>query len=359
MSQITLTSDETLAWQALRARHHLPGVFYAVRSTGIYCRTDCPSRRPTASSVQFFSSEAEAEAAGYRPCLRCRPQDALREEADLKRVLDLFEAELLTGDAAALTLAALAERTGFEPSYLRRLFRRDVGLSPKVYVEVRRAERLRAELRQGAPVTEALYGAGYGSTRALYASADRVLGMTPGAYRKGGAGLTIWFACFESDLGPGLVAATERGVCALRFGDGLLEELEAEFENAQLEENKAAVTPYIKAVQAYLAGEPLTLPLDLSPSAFQAKVWTALQRITYGETRSYAEVAEAVGNPAAVRAVAGACAKNPVALAVPCHRVVRADGSLSGYRWGVARKTWLLEREAKKGGNSGSIQCPE
>ena len=181
--------------------------------------------------------------------------------------------------------------------------------------------------------------------------------MTPGVYRKGGAGLTIWFSHFESDLGPGLIAATERGVCALRFGDGLLAELEAEFKNAQIKEDKTVVAPYIGAVRAYLAGEPLTLPLDLSPSAFQARVWTALQKIPYGETRSYGEVAQAIGDPTAVRAVAGACAKNPVALAVPCHRVVRADGSLSGYRWGVTRKRALLRREAvaKEGSKGKSI----
>ena len=337
--------DDAL-WQALQVRRYLPGVFYAVRSTGIYCRTDCPSRRPAASQVTFFGSGEEAEAAGYRGCLRCRPQDVIKETADLEGLLKLFDEGLLAGDASSLTLSALAKRTGLAERYIQRLFRREVGLSPKVYGEVRRAARLRAELRRGEPVTEALYGAGYGSSRALYASADRTLGMTPGAYRKGGAGLTIWFAHFESDLGPGLVAATKRGVCALRFGDGLLGELGAEFHSAQLLEDEAVVTPYVEAVRAYLAGEPLTLPLDLSPSAFQARVWTALQEIPYGETRSYGEVAAAIGDPDAVRAVAGACAKNPVALAVPCHRVVRADGSLSGYRWGVGRKKMLLGREA-------------
>ena len=357
MQETTLISADTLAWRALQARRYLPGVFYAVRSTGIYCRTDCPSRRPAASQVQFFSRSEEAEAAGYRPCLRCRPQAVLEEATDLKRVLALFDAELSAGDSSCPTLSALAERTGFELSYIRRLFRRDVGLSPRAYGEVRRTERLRTELRTGAPVTAALYAAGYGSSRALYASADQALGMTPGAYRKGGAGLTIWFAHFESDLGPGLLAATERGVCALRFGDGLLEELKNEFKNAQVKEDDTVVAPYIEAVRAYLTGKPLTLPLHLSPSAFQARVWTALQRIPYGETRSYGELAQAVGDPAAVRAVAGACAKNPVALAVPCHRVVRADGSLSGYRWGIARKKVLLGREAaaKEDNNSKSI----
>ncbi len=341
----TQNDYEAARWQALGARRYLPGVFYAVRSTGIYCRTDCPSRRPGAAQVTFFGSGGAAEAAGYRPCLRCRPQNATQEEADLKQVLELLGS---AEGAAELTLAALAKRSGLGASYLKRLFRRDVGLSPRAYGAARRAERLRVELRTGVPVTEALYSAGYGSSRALYASADQTLGMTPGAYRQGGAGLKVRFAHFASDLGPGLIAATERGVCALRFGDGLQEELEEEFKNAQLEENEVVLAPYIRAVQAYLAGKPLTLPLDVSPTAFQARVWKALQEIPYGETRSYQEVAETIGNPAAVRAVAGACAKNPVALAVPCHRVVRADGSLSGYRWGVARKKVLLEREKEK-----------
>ena len=338
------TSDcsDAVVWQAVAGRRYLPGVFYAVRSTGIYCCTDCPSKRPVASGVAFFSTVQDAEAAGYRPCLRCHPQAAVQETDDLKQVLALLDSPESTTD---LTLGALAQRCGLEPRYVKRLLRRHTGLSPKAYAQLRRAERLRAELREGTSVTAALYEAGYGSSRALYTSAMGALGMTPGAYLKGGAGLSIRFAHFESELGPGLVATTERGVCALRFGEGLLKELEAEFENAQLYEDDAALAPHVQAVQAYLAGEPLTLPLDLSPSAFQARVWTALQEIPRGETRSYAQVAEAIGDPAAVRAVAGACAKNPVALAVPCHRVVRADGSSSGYRWGVARKRALLERE--------------
>ena len=335
------TTDESAVWQAVAARRYLGGVVYAVRSTGVYCRTDCPARRPAPAQVCFFGDSREAEAAGFRPCLRCRPGDAQREEGDLKGLLGLLEA-----DDGGLTLAALSERSGLGAPYIRRLFRR-FGLSPRAYAQLRRAERLRERLKAGAPVTEALYAAGYGSSRGLYATTDETLGMTPGSYRRGGEGVSIRYTLFESDLGPGLIAATERGVCALRFGEGV-GELAAEFPKATLTEDAAGLAPFVRAVRAHLAGEDkLELPLNVSPTAFQARVWAALQRIPYGETRSYAQVAAAIGDAGAVRAVAGACASNPVALAVPCHRVVRADGSLSGYRWGVARKKALLEREKK------------
>ncbi len=335
------TTDNSVLWRAVAARRYLGSVVYAVRSTGVYCRTDCPSRRPAPAQVRFFSGPREAEAAGFRPCLRCRPQDALREEDDLKGLLGLLEAE-----DGGRTLAALSERSGLGAPYIRRLFRR-FGLSPRAYAQLRRAERLREHLKAGAPVTEALYDAGYGSSRGLYSCADETLGMTPGSYRRGGEGVSVRYTLFESDLGPGLIAATERGVCALRFGEGV-GELAAEFPKATLTEDAGGLAPFVRAVRAHLAGEDkLELPLDVSPTAFQARVWAALQTIPYGETRSYAQVAAAIGDAGAVRAVAGACASNPVALAVPCHRVVRADGSLSGYRWGVVRKKALLEREQR------------
>lgn len=337
----TLLSPDAALWQAVTARRYLKGVLYAVRSTGVYCRTDCPSRWPAPARVRFFNDPQAAEAAGFRPCLRCRPQDAQREADDLGVLLERLEA-----DEGGLTLVALAERSGLDVPYVRRLFRR-FGLSPKAYVQARRAERLRQRLKAGTLVTEALYGAGYGSSRGLYETADKTLGMTPGSYRRGGEGVSIYYALFESNVGPGLIAATERGVCALRFGEGLTE-LEAKFPKAVLTEDAAKLGPFVGAVRAYLAGEArLELPLEVSPTAFQARVWTALQGIPYGETRSYAEVAAAIGEKGAVRAVAGACASNPVALAVPCHRVVRADGGLSGYRWGVERKKALLELEQK------------
>lgn len=328
-------------WEAVTARRYVLPV-YAVRSTGVYCRTDCPSRRPKREHVQFFALPADAAAAGFRPCRRCRPNEAERQAADLARLLGLLELDELPS-----TPAALAAESGLDAPYIRKLFRRDLGVSVRVYAAERRAARLREALKGGENVTGALYDAGYGSSRGLYESAGKTLGMTPGAYRKGGEGVTIRFARFSTDLGPGLVAATERGVCALRFGEGEAE-LRAEFPKAVLLEDGAALEPFVRAVRAHLAGERrLELPLDVSPSAFQARVWAALRRIPYGETRSYTQIAAELGDANAVRAVAGACAKNPVALAVPCHRVRRSDGTLSGYRWGVERKRALLEQEKR------------
>lgn len=224
------------AWRAVATRRYLPGVVYAVRSTGVYCRTDCPARRPAPAQVRFFEGPQDAEGAGFRPCLRCRPQDAQREAADLQGLLALLNTEDVP------TLAALAQRSGLEPAYIRRLFRRAFGLSPRAYVQARRAERLRAGLKAGTPVTEALYDAGYGSSRALYSAADALLGMTPNTYRNGGAGMTIFYTVFESELGPCLLAATARGVCALRFGEGL-SELEREFPQATFTEDAGALRP--------------------------------------------------------------------------------------------------------------------
>ena len=340
LERMTPAESDAL-WRAVSTRQHVRGVVYAVRSTGIYCASDCPSRRPTREQVSFFAAPASAEAAGYRACLRCRPD---RREAEARQL-----AALLAGLEAAETtptLTRLAQSAELSVAALKRLFARELGLSPSSYLKLQRSERLKARLQAGTEVTGALYEAGYGSSRALYEHTDELLGMTPGAYRRGGDGMTITYQLFDSEVGPGLIAATERGVCALYFGDALLAELGSEFPKAELA--AGTLEPFVKAVRAYLAGQPeLPLPLDVSPSAFQAKVWAALRAIPYGETRSYGEVAEAIGDPGAVRAVARACATNHVALAVPCHRVVRADGSLSGYRWGVERKAALLTREQR------------
>ena len=337
-------------WRAVAERRYATGV-YAVRSTGIYCRTDCPSRRPDRLHVRFFARPADAEAAGFRACKRCRPEQAEREAADLARLLALLETL-----ETVPTLPALAAEGGLAVPTIRKPFRRDLGVSVRVYVREGRSERLRQALQNGEDVTGALYSAGYGSSRGLYESADETLGVTPGTYRRGGEGMAIRFTVFGTELGSCLVAATEKGVCALRFGAGEAE-LRAEFPRAVVLEDAETLAPFVRAVRAYLAGERgLELPLDLSPTAFQARVWVALRRIPYGETRSYAEVAAELGD-VTVRAVAGACARNPVALAVPCHRVRRADGSLSGYRWGVERKRALLERE--KGGLEGVPDKPD
>lgn len=333
--------DTELRWRAVVERRFRGDFVYAVRSTGIYCLSDCPARRPEREHVSFFAAPADAEAAGYRACKRCRPDEQERQVAKLETILADLEVDVDTP-----SLGDLAARAHMSIPRLKRLFVRELGLEPGPYLKQRRAERLKAQLKAGAEVTGALYDAGYGSSRALYERSDELLGMTPGSYRKGGDGMHITYRTFETVVGPALIAATERGVCALRFGEGLEADLKAEFPAAELREAASELEPFVQAVHAYLAGERvLELPLDLSPTAFQAKVWSALRAIPYGETRSYAEVAAAIGDVRAVRAVASACARNPVALAVPCHRVVRSDGSLSGYRWGLERKAKLLETE--------------
>jgi AraC family transcriptional regulator, regulatory protein of adaptative response / methylated-DNA-[protein]-cysteine methyltransferase len=340
-----LVADEA-RWQAVLQRDSLAdGTFYyGVRSTGIYCRPTCPSRRPKRVNVAFFDTAGAAEQAGFRPCLRCRPT----EESAAEQVVAQVQALLETADPVP-TLAALGQAVGLSPFHLQRLFRRATGLTPKAYAQLRRSERLKEGLKQGASVTEAMYEAGYGSARALYEKAGGDLGMTPGAYRNGGRGERIAYACRETPVGTMLVAATPRGVCALRFGEPgpMVAELQGEFPRAHLVQDAAAVEPYVAWVLAYLAGkQPAETPqFDVAATAFQQRVWAALRAIPYGQTRSYGEVAAMIGQPSAVRAVARACATNPVALMVPCHRVIRAGGDLSGYRWGVQRKQALLDRE--------------
>ncbi len=339
---------DDVRWQAVLERDARADgrFFYGVRSTGIFCRPSCPSRRPRREHVRFFDTAAAAESAGFRPCQRCRPEGASNEERVVAAVKQAIDEAL-----EPLSLAALGELAGMSPFHLQRLFKRATGLSPAAYGRMVRAERLKDGLRQGATVVDATYGAGYGSSRAVYEGATAALGMSPGAYRRGGAGVRIRYACTPVRLGQMLLAATDRGLCALWFGDDaaeLVAQLAAEFPRAERVEDATALGSYVAAVEAYLAGEPgLTeLPLDLRATPFQERVWTALRAIPYGEVRSYQEVAAQIGSPSAVRAVARACASNRVALAIPCHRVVRSTGELSGYRWGVERKRALLEGEA-------------
>jgi AraC family transcriptional regulator of adaptative response/methylated-DNA-[protein]-cysteine methyltransferase len=267
--------------------------------------------------------------------------------AQAQRLLD--EAE------STPTLGELGEAVGMSPFHLQRVFKRATGLSPREYAAARRTERLKAALRRGKDVTNALYDAGYGSSRALYARAQEHLGMSPATYRRGGAGQQIAYAIEDSPLGRLLVAATDKGICALRFGDddtSLERELRTEFPQATLARDASAVRPYVRPVVDHLQGQhtQLELPLDVQASAFQQRVWAALRDIPYGQTRSYSQLAQMIGEPSAVRAVARACATNPVALVVPCHRVVRTGGALGGYRWGLERKRALLEREHRQAG---------
>jgi AraC family transcriptional regulator of adaptative response/methylated-DNA-[protein]-cysteine methyltransferase len=336
-------------WQHVLARDaRQDGRFvFAVRSTGIYCRPSCPSRRPRRDSVEFFADPQQAERAGYRACLRCKPTQI---SAQAKAVT--LARQLLDEAEAVVTLAELGKRIGVSPFHLQRLFKRATGLSPREYQSARRMQQVKHGLRQGDDVTTALYDAGFGSPSRLYEKASQHLGMTPGTYRRAGAGVTIQYAIVASPLGRLLVAATAHGLCAVRFGESatdLERELREEFRAAEIRRDDEALQPYLQPLLASLRGENTTvdLPLDVRATAFQKKVWDVLRRIPRGETRSYSQVAQELGNPQAVRAVARACASNPVAVAVPCHRVVRSDGDLAGYRWGIERKKKLLEQEQR------------
>ncbi|HUI83572.1 MAG TPA: bifunctional DNA-binding transcriptional regulator/O6-methylguanine-DNA methyltransferase Ada [Candidatus Binatia bacterium] len=334
-------------WQQVMARDaRQDGRFvFAVRTTGIYCRPSCPSRRPRRESVEFFASPNEAERAGYRACLRCRPTEMSAQVKYVTRAR-----ELLDHAEGVVTLAQLSRRVGLSPFHLQRLFKRATGLSPREYQSARRMQHVRTGLRHGGDVTTALYEAGFGSPSRLYEKAPQQLGMTPGEYGRGGAGASIRFTIAPTPLGRLLVAATQRGLCAVRFGDSasdLERDLRREFHAASLHREDAAMRPYLEPLLAAIHGNNATidLPLDIRATAFQMKVWQKLRQIPRGETRSYRDVAREIGEPAAVRAVARACATNPVALAIPCHRVVRSDGNPSGYRWGAERKRTLLEAE--------------
>jgi AraC family transcriptional regulator of adaptative response/methylated-DNA-[protein]-cysteine methyltransferase len=350
--------DPAEAWAAVVGRdRQFDGRFvYAVRSTGVYCRPSCPSRRPTASNVVFFDDAAGAERAGFRACKRCRPR---ANGAPAGAAAAVREAAAFI-DAHAderITLAALARRTGVSPFHLQRVFRRELGVTPREYQQARRLDRLRAQLRRGETVSRATYDAGFGSPSRVYEQAAR-LGMTPAAYRRGGQGIRIRFAIVPSPLGQLLVASTASGVCTVSLGDTETElerRLRAEFPRAIVErDDDGSLAELAGRVVAHIRGDGPAhdFPLDVRGTAFQQQVWRALLAIPYGETRSYAEVAAAIGQPTATRAVARACATNPVAVVIPCHRVVRSDGGLGGYAGGVERKERLLEIEGAGGRRS-------
>ena len=319
----------------------------AVETTCIYCRPTCPARRPLRRNVRFLADAATAERQGYRACKRCRPELGQRPaEALVEKVKALLVADLESPPG----LDALARATGFSPAHLQKTFKKHTGLSPKEFVSAARLERWKAELRAGKPVTEAWLEAGYGSAGRAYAAARRQMGMSPAQYGKGGAGLRILWTVLDTPLGALLLARTERGMCRVAFGEsaGALEALlRSEFPAAELERATPGSDARLRAAAAALGERSGAerLPLDVKATAFQRQVWQALRAIPSGSTASYAEVARSVGHPTAVRAVARACATNPVALAVPCHRVVHSDGSLSGYRWGPERKRALLAAE--------------
>ena len=346
------SNDEEEFWNAVLARdpRYDENFVYAVRSTGVYCRPTCPSRRPSREHVRFFPAAEAAEQAGFRPCRRCQ-FGAESADARLTMVQEACRAieESLEGPP---TLAELSEKIGVSPHHLQRIFKQVTGVTPRQYADERRLEQFKTGLKQGDSVTNALYDAGYGSSSRLYERAPSQLGMTPTAYQRGGAGMRIGYTIVESRLGRVLVAATERGICAVYLGesDGLLEvNLRREFPKAELGRDGAELGRWVIALLRHLDGRQphLDLPLDVQATAFQRRVWEELQRIPYGSTRSYGEIARAIGQPKAARAVGRACATNPASVVIPCHRVVREDGGLGGYGWGLDRKKALLEQERR------------
>lgn len=348
--------DEQKYWLAVLDKDAgLNGQFvYGVRSTGVYCKPSCPSRRPRREQVTFFSTPDAAEANGYRACLRCHPKGRIDAEPAVEiaeKASRFIERKLAEGDTGRITLEALSEAVGVSPFHLQRTFKQVMGVSPHQYTAAMRLERLKSNLREGDDVTGAMYGAGYGSSNHLYNTAASQMGMTPGAYRQGGLGMDVKYTITSSPLGKMLVAATERGLSAVHFGDSdsdLLASLRAEYPAAQITRDDNGVMNWVRPILSQLEErKPYldSIPLDVIGTPFQETVWTAIKNIPYGSTRSYGQIAEAIGHPKAVRAVAQACGANHVALVIPCHRVVREDGSLGGYKWGIDRKQTLLAGE--------------
>lgn len=345
-----MTDDER--WAAVAGRDEAADdrFVYAVVTTGVYCRPSCPSKRPRPENVRYFSTNDDAEADGFRACRRCRPRE---QSARQRRAGIVAEAcRLLDGSDEPPDLEALAAAVGLSRFHLQRLFKAETGITPKAYSLARRADRVRLGLGTDVSVTSAIYDAGFGSNGRFYASSGARLGMTPTELRAGAPGHRVRFAVGECSLGAVLVAATDRGVCAIELGDDveqLVRDLQDRFHAAELVGDDDAFAALVAQVVA-LVDDPeanVELPLDIRGTAFQQQVWAALRAVPPGTTVTYQELAARIGAPSAVRAVAGACAANRLAVAVPCHRVVRADGTPSGYRWGVERKQALLRREAE------------
>jgi AraC family transcriptional regulator, regulatory protein of adaptative response / methylated-DNA-[protein]-cysteine methyltransferase len=337
-------------WDAVLARdaNHDGEFFFAVSTTGVYCRPSCPAKRPRRENVTFFRHPDEAEKAGFRACLRCKPKSAAGnpQTATVKEMCRYIEQHL----DEPVTLERLAEVFGQSPFHLQRTFKKALGITPRAYADSCRMGLLKRNLQSGRSVTHALYDAGYSSSSRLYERTASQLGMTPDKYRRGAIAMNIRYTCTDSPLERMLVAATEKGICAIQFGDRdeeLLEGLKREFPFAIRKRDDETMRAWTEAVLRQISGHKLnrSLPLDIQATAFQKRVWTHLQSLPFGATQSYGEVAKAIGQPKAARAVARACASNRIAVAIPCHRVVREDGEMGGYRWGVERKRALLQME--------------
>jgi AraC family transcriptional regulator, regulatory protein of adaptative response / methylated-DNA-[protein]-cysteine methyltransferase len=350
VSQSQVISPQTADkyWRATlqRDRRADGSFFIAVRSTHVYCRPSCPARHPFRHNVTFYRTREEAERQGYRPCLRCRPNEVAASSA-----LVANAAKYLAQSAEeTLRLSQVAKDLNTNTATLRRAFRQVTGLTPRELAEALRVKRFKSLLRSGKNITDALYETGYGSSSRVYERSNAQLGMTPATYQKGGTGMKLEYTIAKSPLGKVLVAATERGVSAVYLGDAqnqLVEELHQEYPRAEITPASGSTQRWVREIVQRIEGQPAQeeLPLDLQATAFQRRVWQELQKIPRGATRTYSQVARALGNPKAVRAVARACATNPVSVVVPCHRVVREDGKLSGYRWGLNRKEQLLASE--------------
>jgi AraC family transcriptional regulator of adaptative response/methylated-DNA-[protein]-cysteine methyltransferase len=322
----------------------------AVRSTHIYCRPSCPARRPLRRNVTFFRTREEAEAQGFRACLRCRPNEIAGPVALVQRAAG----QLAESNEEGVRLGALAAKLGTTQATLRRAFLQVTGLKPRELAEALRIKRFKGLLRAGKTIADALYETGYGSTSRVYERSNAQLGMTPATYRKGGQGMKIGYTITKSPLGKVLVAATERGVSAVYLGDAdsaMIAELREEYPRAEIAQATDSYQHWVREIVERIEGKRprVELPLDLQATAFQRRVWQELQKIPRGRTRTYSQVARALGKPKAVRAVARACATNPVSIVVPCHRVIREDGTLAGYRWGLSRKEQLLAQERAAG----------
>jgi AraC family transcriptional regulator of adaptative response/methylated-DNA-[protein]-cysteine methyltransferase len=350
--------DDAHCWDAVVRRDHdvADAFVYAVRTTGVYCRPGCSSRTPRRENVSFYATAEEAAAAGFRPCRRCRPGAALigSQPGPGAEAVGRAVAYIQARPGVVPPLAELAKAAGSSPAQLQRNFSRLVGVSPRAYAQALRRERFKAGLRRGDPVSRAGWDAGYGSSRQLYEQGADALGMAPSDYRRGGEGLTIRWTVVSSPAGPLLLAATERGLCTAWFGKderSLSQALRREYDRAELHRDDQALAVMADQVRRHLSDSaPMAqLPLDVGGSAFARQVWNRLRQIPYGETRTYAQVAADIGRPGAARAVGNACAANPVALVIPCHRVVRAAGGAGAYRWGADRKQALLAREASGG----------
>ncbi|HXB74472.1 MAG TPA: bifunctional DNA-binding transcriptional regulator/O6-methylguanine-DNA methyltransferase Ada [Candidatus Acidoferrales bacterium] len=370
------TLDEAFCWEAIQKRDRSQdGLwFVGVVTTGVYCRPSCTSRHALRKNVRFYRTSQEAQRAGLRPCLRCRPLDASRVAASADKMWELcryidshIDSDGDSDSSSRMDLEALAARAGLSRFHLQRTFKAVVGVTPKQYADARRMAKLKSGLKRAKDVTEAVYDAGFGSSSRVYERADTRLGMTPNQYRRGGEGVEITYAAEETALGLMMIGATDRGICFLQFGespDELAAALRKEYPKAQVAAMTQALGKVIgepgsqfrlwmEALRNHLAGRvgsaAHTIPLDIRATAFQMQVWNYLQTIPAGQVQSYSEVASGIGRPAAVRAVARACASNTVAIVIPCHRVIRGTGELGGYRWGLARKRALIDLERRVG----------